>query len=181
MHLKGQLVTLRAVEPSDLDLLYHWENNAQIWNLSNTLTPYSKFAIKEFIENSKRDIYVTKQLRLIITTPKYGPIGCIDLFDFDPANQRAGVGILIADTQHRGKGYASEALELLCNYCFSILYLNQLYCNINSDNLISVALFTKIGFVQTGKKHQWNKVKGGFVDELFFQLIANISDNEMAE
>lgn len=173
MHLKGQLVSLRAVEPSDLELLYQWENNPGVWHLSNTLAPFSKHVLKEYIENAKHDIYVTKQLRLIINTEKYGPIGCIDLFDFDPTNQRAGIGILISDAQHRGKGYASEALELLCNYCFSILHLHQLYCNINADNTASIYLFTKLGFIQTGIKHEWNRSKGGYIDELFFQLISN--------
>jgi diamine N-acetyltransferase len=173
MHLKGQLVFLRAIEPNDLELLYRWENNPAVWHLSNTLAPFSKHILKEYIENAKHDIYVTKQLRLIINTTKYGPIGCIDLFDFDPTNQRAGIGILIADEQHRGKGYASEALELLCNYCFSILHLHQLYCNINADNTASINLFTKLGFIQNGIKREWNRNKGGYIDELFFQLISN--------
>ena len=173
MHLKGHLISLRAIEPHDLEMLYQWENNPAVWHLSNTLAPFSKHILKEYIENAKHDIYVTKQLRLIINTAKYGPIGCIDLFDFDPTNQRAGIGILIADEQHRGKGYASEALEILCNYCFSILHLHQLYCNINADNTKSIHLFTKLGFVQTGNKNQWNRSHGGYVDELFFQLISN--------
>jgi diamine N-acetyltransferase len=173
MHLKGHLISLRALEPSDLELLYQWENNPLVWHLSNTTAPFSKHILKEYIENAKHDIYVTKQLRLIINTPKYGPIGCIDLFDFDPTNQRAGIGILIADDQHRGKGYASEALEILCNYCFSTLHLHQLYCNINADNFKSINLFTKTGFTQSGNKQQWNRIQGGYVDELFFQLISN--------
>jgi diamine N-acetyltransferase len=173
MHLKGQLISLRAIEPNDLELLYQWENNPAVWHLSNTLAPFSKHILKEYIENAKHDIYVTKQLRLMINTVKYGPIGCIDLFDFDPTNQRAGIGILIADEQHRGKGYASEALEILCNYCFSILHLHQLYCNINADNTNSIHLFTKIGFIQSGNKQQWNRVSDGYVDELFFQLISH--------
>lgn len=173
MHLKGHLISLRAVEPNDLELLYQWENNPAVWHLSNTTAPFSKHILKEYIENAKHDIYVTKQLRLMINTPKYGPIGCIDLFDFDPNNQRAGIGILIADELHRGKGYASEALEILCNYCFSILHLHQLYCNINADNIKSIHLFTKIGFTQSGNKQQWNRVPGGYIDELFFQLISH--------
>lgn len=173
MQLKGQLITLRAVEPGDLELLYQWENNPAVWHLSNTLAPFSKHALKEFIENAKHDIYVTKQLRLMISTAKYGPIGCIDIFDFDPTNQRAGIGILIADEQHRGKGYACEALEIVCNYCFSILHLHQLYCNINADNTASINLFIKSGFTQSGIKHQWNRTLSGYVDELFFQLISN--------
>jgi len=173
MHLKGQLISLRAVEPTDLEILYQWENNTEVWHLSDTLAPFSKQVIKEYIENAKHDIYVTKQLRLMISKAKDKPIGCIDLFDFDPTNQRAGIGILIAEEQHRGKGYAAEALQLLCNYCFSILHLHQLHCNINAVNTVSINLFTKSGFVQTGNKKEWNRTQSGYVDELFFQLISN--------
>ncbi|MCC6252147.1 MAG: GNAT family N-acetyltransferase [Bacteroidia bacterium] len=173
MRLEGQLVSLRAVEPDDLDLLYQWENNPALWHLSNTVEPYSKQVLKEFIKGAKMDIYITKQLRLMIHTKKYGAVGCIDLYDFDATNQRAGVGILIANEQYRGKGFASESLEILCNYGFSILRLNQLYCSINANNQASIHLFTKLGFVQTGNKQQWNRTRSGYVDELFFQLIAH--------
>jgi diamine N-acetyltransferase len=88
MQLKGRIISLRAVEPSDLDLLYQWENNPAVWHLSNTLTPFSKHILKEYIENAKHDIYVTKQLRLMINTKKHGTVGCIDLFDFDPTKSR---------------------------------------------------------------------------------------------
>ena len=173
MRLKGQLIYLRAVEPSDLDFLYKWENNTDIWHLSNTLAPFSKHTLLQYIENAKHDIYVTKQMRLIICLRDNEPVGCIDLFEFDPTNQRAGVGILISEEKHRGKGYAAEALEVLCNYSFSILHLHQLYCSINADNKTSIKLFTKMGFVQSGNKQEWNKTQDGYQDELFFQLIAN--------
>jgi len=46
--LSGVSISLRAVEPADIDLLYHWENDTSIWKVSNTLTPYSHFQIEEY-------------------------------------------------------------------------------------------------------------------------------------
>ena len=68
-------------------------------------------------------------------------IGCLDIFDFDPNHLRAGIGILIADKSNRKKGYASEALEILTEYCFHSLNLHQLYCNITIENESSLLLF----------------------------------------
>ena len=66
MTLKGQNIHLRALEPEDLDFLYEIENNESIWEVSNTQTPYSKWVLKQYLENAHQDIYEAKQLRLVI-------------------------------------------------------------------------------------------------------------------
>jgi len=172
MKLKGQLVTLRALEPEDIDLLYSWENDPEHWAVSNTQTPFSRFVLEQYISTAHVDIYSAKQLRLMICDKEGGKaVGSIDLFDFEPNHLRAGVGILIADKTDRRKGYASEALELLKNYCFEILNLQQIYCNITTDNESSILLFQKHGFQITGIKKQWIRSGSGYKDELLLQLI----------
>jgi diamine N-acetyltransferase len=171
--LKGKNLILRALEPSDVDLLYNWENNEKLWHLGNTVTPFSRFTLEQYILNSHQDIYTTKQLRLMIDKKESGQnetIGSIDLFDFDPSNKRAGIGILITDNE-RNKGYASEALELMINYCFNTLQLHQIYCNISADNPASLRLFKKHNFSSAGLKKEWIFVQGRWVDEYIFQLI----------
>lgn len=170
--LKGTNIYLRALEPEDLEFVYAIENNESVWEVSNTQTPYSRFLIKQYLENAHQDIYEAKQLRLAIClNDTQKAIGLIDLFDFDPNNSRAGVGLVIADLASRNKGIGSEALELVINYSFQQLQLHQLYANIGSDNEISLQLFTKFGFQKIGIKKDWNKVQNCFKDELLFQLI----------
>ncbi len=165
-------IILRAVEPEDLELLYRWENNIDYWLISNTIKPFSKYTLKKYIENSHKTIFETGQLRLMIDTKENKKtIGTIDLFDFDPFHQRAGVGILIADESSRRKGYASMALKCLIDYCFNTLQLHQLYCNILSSNCESMELFKKLGFIETGIKKDWIKTSNGYLDEHLFQLI----------
>lgn len=163
---------MRALEPEDLEFIYIIENDESIWNVSNTQTPYSRFLIKQYLENAHQDIYEAKQLRLAICTINSNEaIGLIDLFDFDPSNNRAGIGIIIHQPQNRENGIGSEALQLLINYSFTILQLNQLYANISTENEISKALFTKFGFQLIGVKKQWNKVNNEYKDEALYQLI----------
>jgi diamine N-acetyltransferase len=171
MKLKGKYVTLRAIEPEDIDLLYAWENDEENWAVSNTQTPFSRFVLEQYISTAHVDIYSAKQLRLMIVDHENKTVGSIDLFEFDPNNMRAGVGILIADKSDRRKGYASEALTLLTNYCFEILNLHQIYCNITTDNESSILLFQRHGFQITGIKKQWIRSGSGFKDELLLQLI----------
>ncbi len=172
--LESENIKLRALESSDIDLLYEWENNTDIWSISNTLNPFSKHILKQYLENSHLDIYQTKQLRLIIdlkSNDKNIPIGTIDLFNFDPYHLRAGIGILIYSKKNRNKGHATEALQLLINYSFHYLGLHQLYCNIASDNMESIKLFTKVGFNIVGEKKDWIKTPKHWVSEYLLQLI----------
>jgi diamine N-acetyltransferase len=144
--IKGKKITLRALELADAELLYQWENDMTLWHLSNTLTPFSKFTLEQYILNAHQDIFTIKQLRLMIDLVEENKtIGSIDLFDFDPNHRRAGLGILIL-RDYRGKGYASEALDLMIDYGFQTLKLHQLFCNIGVSNKESLNLFTKKKF-----------------------------------
>ncbi len=170
--LKGKTIYLRALEPNDLDFVYAMENDQSIWEVSNTHTPYSRFLVKQYLENAHQDIYEAKQLRLAICQDEDFPaIGLIDLFDFDPKNNRAGIGIVIQTLENRKQNIGSEALELLIRYAFYNLNLHQLYANIATQNEASIALFTKFGFQKIGVKKDWTFVNGSYKDEALFQLI----------
>ncbi|WP_372773578.1 GNAT family N-acetyltransferase [Mangrovibacterium sp.] len=164
-------INLRPLEPEDLDLLYKWENDSTVWQISNTLTPFSRFILKQYIAESHRDIYESKQLRLIIQNEKSEAVGAIDLFDFDPFHQRAGIGILIHANENRQQGYASDAIMLLCRYAKDTLGLHQLFANIGANNPASVGLFEKCGFQLSGTKKDWLKLPSGRIDEYLYQRI----------
>ena len=170
--LKGDNIYIRALEPNDLEFIYAIENDQSIWEVSNTQTPYSRFLVKQYLENAQQDIYEAKQLRMAICQDQDFPaIGLIDLFDFDPKNNRAGVGIVIQGDDNRNQKIGSEALQLLIHYAFNHLNLHQLYANIGTGNLASNALFTKFGFESIGVKKDWILVNGNYKDEAIFQLI----------
>ncbi len=164
-------IILRPLEPEDISLLYRWENNMEIWEVSNTRIPYSRYVLNEYIKNSVRDIYETKQIRFIIENWERRAVGAIDLFDFEPYHQRAGVGILIHDIEDRNRGYATDALEALSEYVVIGLGLKQLYAHIAEDNVNSIMFFEKSGFEKTGIHKNWLKTISGWKDALFYQKI----------
>ncbi|MFH1936131.1 MAG: GNAT family protein [Bacteroidota bacterium] len=172
--LTGPSLALRAVEPVDVDLLLKWENDTSVWKVSNTVTPYSRFELEEYVLNAKRDIFSARQLRLMIdridgVDPPV-TIGTIDLYDFDPVHLRAGVGIMIAE-EFREQGHAKEALKMLIRYAVESLLLHQLFCHISSDNHISIKVFEKLGFIRCGEKKEWLNSGEGWLDEYIYQLI----------
>ncbi len=167
----GSNISLRALEPGDAQILYEWENDRDVWSVSNTITPYSRFDIEQYIINSG-DIFTSRQLRLIIipNSQPDTPAGAVDLFDFEPLHRRAEIGILISGN-YRNKGYAGEAIDLMKSYAFNTLNLHQLYCHVPVDKEINLHLFVKHGFVNMGTRREWHLVNGKWIDEYLLQCI----------
>lgn len=188
MNISGRITTLRALEAEDLELMYRWENDMRLWRISDTYAPFSRGVLARLIEEQQYDIFATRQLRLVIeskvspendaaggaTAEKSplsgGVVGAVDLFDFDPHNLRAGVGIFI-DEPYRRRGFAADALEVLQNYARQILHLHQLWCSMQSDNLASISLFRGAGFFECGLRREWYLSKEGAKDELLMQKL----------
>lgn len=167
-------ITLRAPELNDLNKIQTWENDKALWHLSNTLLPFSRFSIEQYILSEQEDIFSKKQARFIIALvnneEELDSIGAIDLFDFDPKNRRAGVGILIEE-KYRNKGYAKQALTLLIDHSFNVLNLHQLYCSILYSNTESLNLFKGQQFSVIGVKKDWILLNNEWQDEYILQLI----------
>lgn len=166
--LNGDKINLRPVEPWDIDKLLEWENDHKNWRVSNTLVPFSKEQISRYIDNAQ-DLFSMRQVRFIITsTDNLNPIGSIDLFDYEPFHQRAGIGILVEE-KHRGLGFASEALSLMEEYALNIIGIRNIYCNILENNTESQSLFEKSGYVQVGRKIKWFNDHIDWLDEIMYQ------------
>ena len=171
--LKGEQIYLRALEQRDLDFLYELENNTGVWEVSGTVTPYSKDVLQLYLDSAHRDIYDVKQLRLVICLKDHKAVGLIDVFDFEPNHNRAGIGIIVLDEGQRNRGIGSEAITLLCTYLFNVMGLKQIYANILEENAPSLHLFKKLGFQEIGVKKDWVRFKDSYKNEVLLQKINN--------
>lgn len=171
MSLEGELTRLRALEAEDVDLLYVWENDPAVWGVSGTLAPFSRHTLRRFLDEQRFDLYAARQLRLVVETLDGRAVGLVDLFEFEPVDLRAGIGILIYGAGDRGRGFASDALDVLCRYARQVLGLHQLWCSVAPDNAASLTLFRRAGFVECGRKREWRRTPDGWADELLLQKI----------
>lgn len=170
MNIEGKISRLRALEPSDVEVLYRWENDLTLWRVSGALAPFSRHTLLRLIEEQQFDIYATRQQRFIIENLAGEIVGAVDLLEFDPQNLRAGVGIIV-DERYRLRGYAKDALLALECYAKEILHLHQLWCNITEGNKMSEYLFQFMGYQLSGERKEWTLVDGEWRDELIFQKI----------
>lgn len=164
---------LRALVAADIDFLFKIENDPSLWQVSNTRAPYSKALLEDYIAHAHEDIAMAKQQRFVLTNSAQVPLGLIDLYDYDALHCRAGVGIVIEE-ENRGKGWAKVALTLIEEIAFSHLQLHQLYAGVGADNVASLSLFEKAGYVQTAVKKDWNFYNNDYHDEVVFQKINHV-------
>ena len=168
--LRNERVRLRAVEPEDLDLMYLIENDSSLWSLGATTVPYSRFSLKQFIDQTRNDIFLDGQLRLVIENENADALGFIDLQGLEPRHRRAEVGIVLLPG-YQGLGYASEALRLLSQYARQHLCLRQLVAIVALRNEPARRLFQRAGFTCLSTLPQWLSNGDGYEDALLWQKL----------
>ena len=174
MNIGGRICRRRALEPDDLDEMSRGENDTLLWRVSGTTAPFSRHMLMRLIDEQRFDIYATRQQRLVVeaadgadgTLPRMA--GAVDLFEFDPQNLRAGVGIVIAPEMRR-RGYGRDALTALAGYCRATLHMHQLWCGVTADNEASLRLFAAAGYAQCGRRRDWVLTPDGWRDEILSQ------------
>ena len=168
--LKDDAISLRTPEPEDLELMYAMENDTTLWSVGNTTLPYSRYTLKLYLEQSKQDLYAERQARFVIGVENGEAAGMIDLADFDPLNSRSEVCIGLLG-KYRGKGIATRALNLICDYAFKKLHINQLYAFIPEWNEESLGLFEKNGFKKSALLQQWQRTENGYNNVFLVQKL----------
>ncbi|MDR2472653.1 MAG: GNAT family N-acetyltransferase [Tannerella sp.] len=171
MMLENDTIKLRAVEPTDLETLYKWENDSSVWAAGCTVSPYSRYNLKEYIKKSSKNIIESGELRLMIDCKSNNQtIGMADLFDCDMFHRRAGTGIFVAP-EYRNHGFATQSMALLCDYALKFLHLHQIYAYVPEDNKPSIRMLTKCGFQQRGLIPDWLYSANSYTNVLIMSLL----------
>lgn len=170
-------ITLKALEPADVSTLLKWENDPSIWNISETIEPLSKYKLDTYIKQTLTfDVFGLRQLRLMIhrilnaDLDLTEPIGTVDLFEFDPINKHAGVGIMLIK-EYQKQGIGKIALDQFLAYCFEKLQLHSVYANISETNINSIIFFESYGFKKVAEYKEFLYENNCFVSQLTYQYI----------
>lgn len=167
-------VFLRALSMSDLELTQKWHSDQDLYStLGGPFRFVSLEAEREWLQNKVK--YSNQELNLMICLSENGqPIGMLSVREIDWISRKGFYsGIIIGDSQHRGKGYGTEAFNLLIRHCFLDLGLNKLYSYILDDNKVSQKMVAKSGFTVEGKLRQHAFKDGKFRDVIIIGLCAD--------
>lgn len=164
----GNLV-MRALEPGDIDIILEWENDTRLWTSATTAAPFSRRNIEDYVLTYDADIFSARQLRLMICVDGVA-VGAADIFDFDPVNRRAGIGLVIGEPFRR-RGYGLRALALLARYCRERIGMHQLWAIVGADNAPSRAMLAGAGYEISGRLRSWLRSGTSYTDAYIYQLL----------
>ena len=103
MNIKGKLLTLRAIEESDLETLHKWANDPVTQDgIGELHFPCSMDFHASWFQNLKQD---RLNQRFVVDVPEIGIIGISSIVNIDWRNSHAWHGLVLGESQYRGKGY----------------------------------------------------------------------------
>jgi RimJ/RimL family protein N-acetyltransferase len=150
---EGKLVKLVAVDlEKDMELMELWDRDSEYKRQLDIVpaTMYSAGMSKEWYENS-----LAQGARFMIRTVEEDKaIGFVDLDGFNWSARDAWVGIGIGDADYRGKGFGTEAMQLLLRYAFSALNLNRVNLGVFDFNERAIKSYEKCGFKYEGTERE---------------------------
>lgn len=167
MLLQNENIILRKLEPSDLPFLYAMENDSESWRCSDTHNPLSQQDLRNYLVATTGDIYLDKQLRLIVQDRQGETLGAVDLYDFDAHNAKAALGIYLKSAA-RGRGVGTQTVSLLLDYASSFLHLHQVYALVSCSNRHSINLFERTGFLHSATLLSWFNCEDTFLFQYIF-------------
>ncbi len=169
---EGKLVRLRGIEPEDWETFFTWnqdsESERRMWFIS---FPTSKEEVRQWVAKRSLQRGEDDTFFFVIETLAREVVGSISTHACDRRNGTFsyGLGVLAA---HRGKGYASEAVELLLNYFFCELRYQKATAHVYSFNEPSIRLHERLGFVREGQLRRMIFTDGRYFDDIFFGVTA---------
>lgn len=150
MYIKGKIVTLRAIEERDLEMIREMFNDCELENLViGWAFPVSSMAQKQWWLNNYSD---QKNHRFVIETEEDGAVGIATLTNIDWKNRVANHGIKLANRQNRTKGIGTDTVMAIMRYAFDELQLHRLEGSWFAFNAPSVGLYKKCGWREEGVK-----------------------------
>jgi RimJ/RimL family protein N-acetyltransferase len=164
--IQGELVVLRPPRESDVEAAYEWDKDPELaaWNGRAPISVSLSAARRDYLarwEDSGVKTY------MIEARDPYEPIGMSTLYDF--RKDGCELGIKIGVEGLRGRGYATEAVELLSNYVFEDLSLKAVRGSTLSHNDRMQRVFEKCGFEEVGQGSIISRYDNRRYTELFYE------------
>lgn len=160
--MPGDKVELRPMGEGDAPLIVAWRSNPEV---RDQMFAQRGPTLEEHLAWFKRYSAQEDRKEFMICLRDTGEaIGTIGLSGIDPFHRKGEYGILIGASAHRGKGYASEASQLILAYGFKTLKLQKIALRVFAENSAAIRLYEHVGFRREGCLHREFFKEGRFKD-----------------
>jgi RimJ/RimL family protein N-acetyltransferase len=161
--LKGKRVLLRAAMRQDLEAMHAWANDLDV-ELSGGGDPPKPFTFDAMAAQFEQQAAKAEKDTLFVIEVEGRPIGMCGVHRLEECkgvNRNAEFGIGIGDKSMWGKGYGTEATELILHWAFVYRNLHRVWLGVLSNNHRAIRCYQKCGFVEEGRmrEHMWSNGK----------------------
>ena len=157
-------VRLRGIEPSDADIFFAWNMDSEMARrLDFVWPPVSQAQVKKEIEELSLKKLEHDSFTWVIEATSGKVVGSIMTHSCDSRNGTFSYGVNVV-REHRRKGYAAEAIQMVLRYYFEELRYQKVSVAVHSYNEESVALHEKLGFVREGTLRRMVYTRGEYFD-----------------
>jgi RimJ/RimL family protein N-acetyltransferase len=169
--LSGERVRLAIFDlEKDSQAMARWGADSEYMRLLSS-GPNSVFSAESFRSSMEKEFSENEVLLSIRLLSEDVSIGFVDLNGFNWAARSAWVAIGIGEPDYRGKGYGTEAMNLLARYAFRQLNLNRINLSVYEYNPRAMRSYVKCGFIEEGRERQWLDRGGRRWDLIFMGLL----------
>ncbi|MGE7690940.1 GNAT family N-acetyltransferase [Lysinibacillus sp. NPDC097214] len=167
--ITGQGVFLRSITEKDVDSIYECFQDEEIMYMTGTRNILTKDQIREALHRFSED--PTRRDFAICLVENSRVIGDLAIMEIDLDNKKAIFRIALHNTEDCGKGYGTEAAQLVQKYTFEELQLNRLELQVYSHNIRGIKSYEKIGFKKEGTLRQSLYMNGKYSDEIIMSIL----------
>ncbi|MHB7935741.1 GNAT family N-acetyltransferase [Staphylococcus haemolyticus] len=161
-------INLRALKKSDSNLILNWMKNEKLRYLIGTVYPITELEHENWFQNRMLE----KDNRMfVIDLDNKKSIGIVGFKNLDWVNRNSELFIYIGDEEYWGKGYGTQALELIIKFAFNNLNLHMLYLEVFSYNKNATKTYERLGFKQDGILRQSKFQDGKYYDKIIMSKI----------
>lgn len=151
-------IVIRELKPVDISEAYcRWMNDPEVNRyLESRFANHSLKTLNEYLISLDKD----KNIQFGIFTQEANEhIGNIKIAGIDKTHKRADLGLVVGEKKYWGKGVASAAIALACEFAFRKLGLHKVTASMYANNVGSYKAFEKCGFKKAGvyTKHAWSE------------------------
>jgi len=167
--LQSRDVALAPVTRADLPQLFAWINDRDLVLLSAGYRPVNELQHEAWLGRmlTRDDVYLFG----IREVASGRLIGSCQLLAVDRAHRKAELQIRIGDAQARGRGYGTQAVELLVKFGFVDLNLHRIALHVFADNAAALRAYEKAGFQREGLLRDAAYVDGRYLDAVVMGIL----------
>lgn len=167
---EGRLVRLSIFDPDhDSAYIARWNQNSEYQQLltsgPSNLWPLKQ--IKEWTEKHFDEMY-SFTIRALDDDQV---LGCVDLSGIEWTAGNAWLGIGIGDRENWGKGFGSDAIDIILRFAFEMLNLKRISLTVFDYNERAIHAYEKAGFKLEGRQRQWMQRAGQRYDLIFMGVL----------